>query len=72
MRRPTERGTGDPVARLFVRRLGEAGYGPGDGPVGTLDLLARSGLPVPEGFVLTDEAHREFLRAGGLGGVLGQ
>lgn len=51
----------------LVRRLGEAGCAPGDGWVGTLDLLARSGLPVPEGFVLTTEAHREFLRASGLG-----
>ena len=61
----------------FVWRLGEAGYGPGDGRVGTLDLLARSGLPVPGGFVLTGEGHRESLRASptrggrrGLGGTL--
>lgn len=54
----------------FVRRLGEAGYGPEDGRVGALDLLARSGLPVPRGFVLTAEGHRQFLRVGGLGEML--
>lgn len=54
----------------FVRRLGEAGYGPERGTIGVLDLLARSGLPVPEGFVLTAEGHREFLRT--RGGTLGE
>lgn len=58
-------GLGVPAPAL-VRRLGEAGCAPGDGRVGALDLLARSGLPVPEGFVLTTEAHREFLRTRGL------
>lgn len=46
----------------FVRPLGGAGYGPERGTIGVLDLLARSGLPVLEGFVLTAEGHREFLR----------
>lgn len=57
----------------FVRRLGEAGYGPEHGTIGVLDLLARSGLPVPAGFVLTAEGHREFLRTrypGSLGEAL--
>ena len=61
MRRAT--GPDNLAPQTFVRRLGEGGYGPGDGRVGTLDLLARSGLPVPEGFVLTAEGHREFLCA---------
>ena len=64
MRRAAEHGTG---SRGFVRRLGEAGYGPERGTVGAIDLLARSGLPVPEGFVLTAEGHRAFLAAGGRG-----
>lgn len=63
MRRTTEHGRAA-SPRGFVRRLGEAGYGPEHGRVGALDLLARSGLPVPEGFVLTAEGHREFLRMG--------
>src|SRR5215208_1744434 len=50
----------------FTRRLGEAGYGPKDGPVGQLDLLASAGLPVLEGVVLTEEAHREFMDSSGL------
>lgn len=77
MRRATGDGP-DANPRAFVRRLGEAGYGPGEGRVGALDLLARSGLPVPEGFVLTTDGHREFLRArargmaAGGGRVLGE
>ena len=34
--------------------------------MGRIDLLARAGLPTPEGMVLTREAHREFLSRGGL------
>jgi hypothetical protein len=34
--------------------------------VGVLNLLARAGLPVPEGAVLTHRAHEEFLRASGI------
>ena len=49
----------------FVRRLGELGYGRDDGRVGVLDLLARAGLPLPEGVVLTRRAHEEFLRTSG-------
>lgn len=45
----------------FVRRLGEAGYGLEIGLVGELNLLARTGLPVPEGIVLTREFHRKFM-----------
>jgi hypothetical protein len=47
----------------YVRRLGEAGYGPGSGRIGNLDPLAGAGLPIPEGVVLTREAHYEFLKA---------
>jgi hypothetical protein len=47
----------------FTRRLGEVGYGRESGRVGVLNLLARAGLPVPEGTVLTHRAHEEFLRA---------
>lgn len=36
------------------------------GRVGNLDLLARAGLPVPEGVVLTVRAHEEFLRTSGV------
>lgn len=44
--------------------LGEAGYGPEVGPVGVFDTLARAGLPVPAGVVLTENAHRTFLDSG--------
>jgi hypothetical protein len=59
---------GDPgvLRARFVRRLGEAGYGRESGIVGELDLLARTGLPVPEGVVLTRESHREFVETTGL------
>ena len=50
----------------FTRRLGEAGYGRESGRVGVLNLLARAGLPVPEGVVLTHRAHEEFLRISGI------
>jgi hypothetical protein len=50
----------------FVRRLGEAGYGRDDGRVGALDVLARAGLPVPDGVVLTRRAHEEFLLTNGI------
>lgn len=50
----------------IVRRLGEAGCTREDGRVGLMDLLARAGLPVPEGFVITREAHLEFLVLAGL------
>jgi hypothetical protein len=46
----------------YTRRLGEAEYGRESGRVGVLNLLARAGLPVPEGAVLTHQAHEEFLR----------
>jgi hypothetical protein len=50
----------------FMRRLGEAGYAQESGCVGVLDLLARAGLPVPEGAVLTRHAHEEFLSTSGI------
>ena len=50
----------------FTRRLGEAGYGRESGRVGVLNLLARAGLPVPRGIVLTCRAHEEFLRVSGI------
>jgi hypothetical protein len=50
----------------FTQRFGEAGYGQESGRVGVLNLLARAGLPVLEGTVLTHQAHEEFLRASGI------
>jgi hypothetical protein len=50
----------------FVRRLGEAGYGRDDARVRALDVLARAGLPVPDGVVLTRRAHEEFLLTNGI------
>ena len=41
----------------LIRHLVEAGYG----HVGTLNLLARAGLLVPTGVVLTRRAHEAFL-----------
>lgn len=50
----------------FIQQLGQARYGREGGPVGELNLLAYAGLPVPEGVVLTDEFHREFMKISGL------
>ena len=50
----------------LVRRLGEALCGWKRGRVRTLNDLARANLPVPDGVVLTDEAHEAFLEASGL------
>ncbi len=50
----------------FVQRLGEAGYGEEAGRIGFLDLVAGSGVSVPEGVILTREFHRRFLDTGGL------
>lgn len=50
----------------LVQRLGEAPYGSDEGWVGMLNLLARSGLPVAGGMVLTGDFHRRFLEASGL------
>lgn len=58
------------VSRLTAP-LGEAGYGPEAGPVGVLDTLARTGLPLPAGIVLTEAAHRAFLDAGTSGRLAG-
>ena len=55
----------------LVRRLGEPLYehGRGDGRRGrvkALNDLAEAGLPVPEGMVLTEEAHEVFLKESGV------
>jgi hypothetical protein len=55
----------------LVRRLGETLYehGRGDGRRGrvkALNDLAGAGLPVPEGVVLTEEAHGVFLEESGV------
>ena len=49
----------------FVRRLGEAGYGPNNARGELLDLLACASFLVHEGLVLTQRAHEEFLRTSG-------
>jgi hypothetical protein len=49
----------------FVRRLGEAGYGPNNARGELLDLLGCAGLIVHGGLVLTRRAHEEFLRTSG-------
>ena len=50
----------------FIHPLGEARYARENGTIGVLDLLSNAGLPVPEGFIVTHEAHRGFLRFSGL------
>lgn len=50
----------------LVQRLGEADYGEEAGRIGFLNLLAGSGIVVPEGVLLTHEFHRRFLDTGGL------
>lgn len=47
-------------------RLGDAPYGPEAGRVGVLNSLARSGLSMPRGVVLLEEAHRRFMETSGL------
>jgi len=53
---------------LYVRHLGvaEAGCERQGGRVCLLDLLSHADLPVPEGVVLSREAHREFLKRSGV------
>lgn len=50
----------------FIHKLGEARYGRESGLVGELNLLASTGLPLPEGIVLTTDAHQEFMEVSGL------
>jgi hypothetical protein len=50
----------------FIRRFGEAEHEHDSEHVGMLDQLARAGLPVPEGVVLTPQAHEKFLQACGV------
>ena len=50
----------------LLRRLGEPLYGRRYGRVTALNDLARTGLPVPDGVVITEEAHEVFLEASGV------
>jgi hypothetical protein len=50
----------------LVKRLGDAPYGSEEGWVGMLNLLARYGLPVAGGTVLTEDFHRRFMETSGL------
>jgi hypothetical protein len=54
----------------YVRRLGEGAYAAEGTTIGQADLLAHAGLPVPEGMVITREAHRAFLQSSGLLGEM--
>lgn len=56
----------DAASHPFVRRLGEGACAAEGTTIGQADLLARAGLPVPEGMVITREAHRAFLQSSGL------
>lgn len=60
----------EPVRRTsnpaLVQHLGEAEYERGAGRIGLLNHLAGSGVPIPEGVVLTHEFHRRFLDTGGI------
>ena len=57
-----------PFGCHYVRRLWQTSRLPQGavGQVPMVDLLARAGLLVPKGMVLTKEAHREFLDQSGL------
>lgn len=46
----------------YIRRLGEVACCAEPWIIGRLELLARAGLPVPEGAVLTRRAHEKLLR----------
>jgi hypothetical protein len=50
----------------LLLRLGEAPYGREADWVGMLNLLARSGVPVAEGVVLTHNFHRRFIESSSL------
>lgn len=54
----------------YVRRLGEGAYAAESTTIGHADLLTHAGLPVPEGMVITQEAHLAFLRSSGLLGEM--
>jgi hypothetical protein len=62
--------TSDATSHPYVRRLGEGAYAAEGTTVGQADLLAHVGLPVPEGMVITREAHRAFLQSSGLLGEM--
>ena len=50
----------------LLRWLGEPLYGRRYGRVRTLNDLARAGLPVADGVMITEEAHEVFLEASGV------
>jgi len=61
----------DASRKRLVRRLGEPLYEHGcgggrRGRVKALNELARAGLPLPDGVVLTEEAHGIFLEESGV------
>jgi hypothetical protein len=57
--------TSDTANHPYVRRLGEGTRDAEVTTIGQVDLLARAGLPVPEGMVITREAHWAFLQSSG-------
>jgi hypothetical protein len=57
--------TSDTANHPYVRRLGEGACDAEGSTIGQVDLLARAGLPVPEGMVITREAHWAFLQSSG-------
>jgi hypothetical protein len=58
-------GTSDTASHPYVRRLGEGACDTEGTTIGQVDLLARAGLPVPEGMVISREAHWAFLQSSG-------
>ena len=62
--------TSDAASHPYVRRLGEGACAAEGTIIGQADLLACVGLPVPEGMVITREAHRAFLQSSGLLGEM--
>lgn len=54
------------VNAMLVQRLGEADLDEEEGRIGFLNLMARAGIYVSEGVVLTRECHRRFLETAGL------
>jgi hypothetical protein len=57
--------TSDTANHPYVRRLGEGACDAEGTTIGQLDLLARAGLPVLAGMVITREAHWAFLQSSG-------
>lgn len=56
----------DSLRRRYVHRLQESVYKDKDESARVLNLLLKAGLPLAEGMIFGEEAHREFMEQSGL------